>query len=138
MTQDEKKKAVAEAALAYVESGWVIGVGSGSTANYFIDALARLKGKIDGTVASSNASAERLKKHGIPVLDLNATGDLPLYVDGADETTRHLHLIKGGGGRINDRVITDELHPVTSAAVTELGVIRVSAGKKRHALVRPV
>lgn len=100
MTPDEKKKAVAHAALEYVESGWVIGVGTGSTANHFIDGLARIKGKLDGAVASSNATAERLKKAGIPVLELNATGDLPLYVDGADEATRHLHLIKGGGGAL--------------------------------------
>ena len=100
MTADEKKKAVAMAALEYVESGWVIGVGTGSTANYFIDGLAKIKGKLDGAVASSNVTAERLKKVGIPVLDLNATGDLPLYVDGADEATKHLHLIKGGGGAL--------------------------------------
>jgi len=100
MSPDEKKKAVALAALEYVESGWVIGVGTGSTANHFIDALARIKGKLDGAVASSNATAERLKKAGIPVLDLNATGDLPLYVDGADEATKYLHLIKGGGGAL--------------------------------------
>ena len=100
MTPDEKKKSVALAALEYVESGWVIGVGTGSTANHFIDGLAKIKGKLDGAVASSNATAERLKKSGIPVLDLNATGDLPLYVDGADEATKHLHLIKGGGGAL--------------------------------------
>jgi ribose 5-phosphate isomerase A len=100
MTPDDKKKTVALAALEYVESGWVIGVGTGSTANHFIDGLARIKGRLDGAVASSNATAERLKQHGIPVLDLNATGDLPLYVDGADEATRHLHLIKGGGGAL--------------------------------------
>ena len=100
MDQNELKKMVAEAALEYVEAGTVIGVGTGSTANMFIDALARIKGKIDGTVASSNASAERLKKHGIPVVDLNSAGDLSLYVDGADESTRHLHLIKGGGGAL--------------------------------------
>ena len=100
MTPDDKKKAVALAALEYVESGWVIGVGTGSTANHFIDGLARIKGKLDGAVASSNATAERLKKHGIPVFDLNATGDLPLYVDGADEATKHLRLIKGGGGAL--------------------------------------
>ena len=100
MTADEKKKAVALAALEYVESGWVIGVGTGSTANHFIDGLVKIKGKLDGAVASSNATAERLKKVGIPVLDLNATGDLPLYVDGADEATKHLHLIKGGGGAL--------------------------------------
>ena len=100
MTPDEKKKAVALAALEYVESGWVIGVGTGSTANHFIDGLARIKGRLDGAVASSNATAERLKQAGIPVFDLNATGDLPLYVDGADEATKHLHLIKGGGGAL--------------------------------------
>ncbi|MBI3547308.1 MAG: ribose-5-phosphate isomerase RpiA [Gammaproteobacteria bacterium] len=100
MTADEKKKAVALAALEYVESGWVVGVGTGSTANHFIDALAKIKGKLDGAVASSNATAERLKHNGIPVLDLNATGDLPLYVDGADEATKNLHLIKGGGGAL--------------------------------------
>jgi len=100
MTPDDKKKAVALAALEYVESGWVIGIGTGSTANHFIDGLTRIKGKLDGAVASSNATAERLKKVGIPVLDLNATGDLPLYVDGADEATKHLHLIKGGGGAL--------------------------------------
>ena len=100
MTPEEKKKVAALAALEYIESGWVIGVGTGSTANHFIDALAKTKGKLDGAVASSNATAERLKKAGIPVLDLNATGDLPLYVDGADEATKHLHLVKGGGGAL--------------------------------------
>ena len=100
MTQDEMKKAAAKAALEYVEAGSIIGIGTGSTANHFIDLLAGIKGKIEGTVASSNASAERLKKHGIPVLDLNAAGDLSLYVDGTDESTRHLHLIKGGGGAL--------------------------------------
>lgn len=100
MNQDELKKQVAEAALEYVEAGTIIGVGTGSTANMFIDALARIKGKIEGTVASSNASAERLKSHGIPVLDLNSVSELSVYVDGADETTKHLHLIKGGGGAL--------------------------------------
>jgi len=100
MTQDEQKKAVAEAALDKIESGWVVGVGTGSTANYFIDALARLKGKIDGAVASSEATTERLRSHGIEVLDLNSTGRLPIYVDGADEATPNLHLTKGGGGAL--------------------------------------
>ncbi|MFQ5760965.1 MAG: ribose-5-phosphate isomerase RpiA [Acidiferrobacterales bacterium] len=100
MNQDEMKQAAARAALDYIELGMIVGVGSGSTANHFIDALARIKGKIDGAVASSEASAERLKKHGIAVLGLNETGDLPLYVDGADEATKHLHLIKGGGGAL--------------------------------------
>ena len=100
MTEEHMKKQAAEAALEYIEIEDVVGVGTGSTANYFIDALARIKGKIDGTVASSEASAQRLRSHGIPVLDLNHVGDLPLYVDGADEATRHLHLIKGGGGAL--------------------------------------
>ncbi|HEC27017.1 MAG TPA: ribose-5-phosphate isomerase RpiA [Gammaproteobacteria bacterium] len=100
MSQDELKKASAEAALEYVKSGMIVGVGTGSTANYFIDGLARIKSKLDGTVASSEASAERLRGHGIPVMDLNSAGELQLYIDGADETTRYLHLIKGGGGAL--------------------------------------
>ena len=100
MTQDEMKKAVAKAALDYIEADSVVGVGTGSTANHFIDFLATIKGKIEGTVASSVASAERLKKHGIPVFDLNAVGELSVYVDGADESNRHLHLVKGGGGAL--------------------------------------
>jgi len=100
MTPDEMKRAAAEAALDYIEVGMVIGIGTGSTANYFIDALARVKGKIDGAVASSVATAESLKRNRIAVLDLNDAGNLPLYVDGADEATKHLHLIKGGGGAL--------------------------------------
>ena len=100
MTQDEMKKMVAEAALEYVEPGTIIGIGTGSTANHFIDFLAGIKGKIDGTVASSRASAERLAAHGIPVLDLNSAGELSVYIDGADESNHHLHLIKGGGGAL--------------------------------------
>lgn len=100
MMQEEMKKAAALAALAYIKPGMVVGVGTGSTVNHFIDALADIKGRIDGTVASSEASAERLKKAGLPVLELNETGDLPLYVDGADEATKYLHLIKGGGGAL--------------------------------------
>jgi len=100
MNQDAMKKAAAEAAIEYVENGMIVGIGTGSTANHFIDLLAGIKGKIDGTVASSEASAERLRGHGIPVLDLNQTGDLSLYVDGADESNKQLHLIKGGGGAL--------------------------------------
>lgn len=100
MTKDEMKKAAAEAALEYIEPGMIVGVGTGSTANYFIDALAGVKGKIDGTVASSVASAERLKSHGIRVMDLNESGDLAVYVDGADEANKYLQLIKGGGGAL--------------------------------------
>ena len=100
MTQDEKKQAVALAALEYVEPGTVVGVGTGSTANYFIEALATIKHKLDGSVASSEESARRLAGHGIPVVDLNSVGELSVYVDGADESTRNLHLIKGGGGAL--------------------------------------
>ena len=100
MTQEEQKQAAAEAALEFIELGSVVGVGTGSTTNYFIDTLAQVKGKLEGAVASSEASAARLTAIGIPVLDLNRTGDLSLYVDGADEATRNLHLIKGGGGAL--------------------------------------
>ena len=100
MSQDAMKKAAAEAALAYVEPGMIVGIGTGSTANHFIDLLAGIKGKIDATVASSVASAERLQAHGIRVLDLNEAGQLSLYVDGADEATEFLHLVKGGGGAL--------------------------------------
>lgn len=97
--QDALKRQAAEAALAQVEGG-VIGVGTGSTVNHFIDCLAGIKGRIDGAVSSSEASSERLRGHGIPVLDLNAVGDLALYVDGADESNPRLQLIKGGGGAL--------------------------------------
>jgi ribose 5-phosphate isomerase A len=100
MTQDEMKIAAAAAALEYIESGMIVGIGTGSTANHFIDLLATVKGKIDGTVASSLASEERLKSHGIPVMDLNNAGQLSIYVDGADESDKHLNLIKGGGGAL--------------------------------------
>jgi len=99
MTQDEQKRAVAQAALKYAQEG-VIGVGSGSTVNMFIDALAAMKGRIDGAVAASETSAERLRSHGIRVYDLNAVNELLVYVDGADEVTEHLYMIKGGGGAL--------------------------------------
>ncbi len=100
MTQDEQKQRVAEAALEYVEVGGIVGIGTGSTANFFIDGLAGIKHKIDGAVASSEASAERLRGHGIEVFDLNAVNEIPVYVDGADETNRYKHLVKGGGGAL--------------------------------------
>ena len=100
MNQDDMKRAVARAALEYVVPGELVGVGTGSTANAFIDALATIKGRIDGAVASSETTAARLAGHGIRVIDLNAAGELPIYVDGADETTRHRHLVKGGGGAL--------------------------------------
>ncbi len=100
MTQDELKQEVAKAAIEYVKTGTIIGVGTGSTANFFIDELAKIKGKIDGAVASSIATADRLKGHGIPVYDLNDVSGLSVYVDGADESNKYLHLIKGGGGAL--------------------------------------
>ncbi|KMQ76499.1 ribose-5-phosphate isomerase RpiA [Marinobacter subterrani] len=104
MTQDELKKAVAKAAIDYIaprlDSDSIIGVGTGSTANFFIDMLADLKTDFDGAVASSEASAQRLKSHGIPVYDLNSAGNLEFYVDGADETNERLELIKGGGAAL--------------------------------------
>lgn len=100
MTQDELKQAVAKTAINFVPVGCIVGVGTGSTANYFIDELARIKHKIDGAVASSEVSAQRLRKHGIEVLDLNSVADLPVYVDGADEITRELAMTKGGGGAL--------------------------------------
>ena len=104
MTQDELKKAVAKAAIDYIaprlDSDSVIGVGTGSTANFFIDMLAELRNEFDGAVASSEATAERLKSHGLPVYDLNSVSGLEFYVDGADETNERLELIKGGGAAL--------------------------------------
>ena len=100
MTQDEQKRAAAKAAIQYIHAGSIIGVGTGSTANYFIDELASIKRNLDGAVASSAATASRLRNHGIVVLDLNSVDELPVYVDGADEITEHLHMIKGGGGAL--------------------------------------
>lgn len=100
MNQDELKRLVAKEALKHVVEDAVVGVGAGSTVNLFIDALAAIKGRIEGAVAASEASTERLKKHGIRVFDLNSVNDLPVYFDGADEVTEHLHMIKGGGGAL--------------------------------------
>ncbi len=100
MSQDAMKKAAAEAALVYVQPGMIVGIGTGSTANHFIDLLAGIKHKVEATVASSIASANRLEAHGFRVLDLNEAGQLSLYVDGADESNEDLHLVKGGGGAL--------------------------------------
>jgi len=104
-----RKKAAAEAALDYVPSGAVIGVGTGSTANYFIDALASRRADIAGAVASSEATAARLLAQGIEVLDLNSVNALPLYVDGADEANAYLELIKGGGGALTREKVVAEM-----------------------------
>lgn len=101
MNADEKKRQAALAALDYVTPGCILGVGTGSTVNHFIDVVAEFKkGMVDAAVSSSEVSTERMKKLGIPVMDLNSAGDLSIYVDGADESNRHLHLIKGGGGAL--------------------------------------
>lgn len=100
MDQDSKKRNVARAAMDYVSDGGYIGVGTGSTANFFIDMLADIKGKIDGAVASSDETEKRLKANGIPLVPLTSVNSLSVYVDGADECTRNMHLIKGGGGAL--------------------------------------
>ncbi len=100
MTQDELKQAVARAALNYVVDGAIIGVGTGSTANFFIDELGKIKQRIKGAVASSEATAARLKSHGIAVFDLNEITHMPVYIDGADEIDASGAMIKGGGGAL--------------------------------------
>jgi len=100
MTQDEMKQAAARAAIAHVPDDCVLGVGSGSTANFFIAELAAIRRRIEGAVAASEATAKRLKDLGIRVMDLNGVDELPVYVDGADEVNRHLAMIKGGGGAL--------------------------------------
>lgn len=100
MTQDELKQAVARAAIDYVVDGEIVGVGTGSTANFFIDELGKIKDRIRGAVASSEATAARLRSHGIPVLDLNEVERMPVYIDGADEIDHGGAMIKGGGGAL--------------------------------------
>lgn len=107
MSANEKRQA-GEAAIRYVENGAIVGVGTGSTVAYFIDALADLRDRIEGAVSSSEQSTAQLKRHGIPVLDLNATGPLNLYVDGADECDTHKRLIKGGGAALTREKIIAE------------------------------
>jgi ribose 5-phosphate isomerase A len=121
MTQDEQKRAVAHEALQYVVTGSWIGVGSGSTANYFIDELAKIKGRIKGTVASSVKTADRLKALGIYVEELNNVDDVPVYIDGADEVTEHGAMIKGGGGALTREKVV--------AAVARRFVCIVDQGK---------
>ena len=121
MTQDEQKKLVAREAIKYVVDDAYIGVGSGSTANYFIDELAKVKQRIRGAVASSIRTADRLIGHGIAVVELTSVDELPVYIDGADETTGHGALIKGGGGALTREKIV--------AAVAQKFVCIVDASK---------
>ena len=122
MSAEQQKKQVAEAALEYVDDHRIIGVGTGSTVNHFIDALAGMKAQIEATVSSSEASTERLKAHGIPVFDLNAVDHIPVYIDGADESDSGLNLIKGGGGALTREKII--------AAVAETFVCIADESKK--------
>jgi ribose 5-phosphate isomerase A len=122
MNQDQLKELAAREALKHVVEDKTVGVGSGSTVFKFIDLLATMKNRIDGAVAASEASAERLKKHGIRVVDLNSVNELPVYVDGADEVTEHLHMIKGGGGALTREKIV--------AAVAQKFVCIVDASKR--------
>ncbi len=108
MSQNESKRLAGEKAIDFVEDGMIVGVGTGSTVAYFIDALARVKDRIAGAVSSSEQSTARLREHGIEVLDLNATGGLSLYVDGADECDPHKRLIKGGGAALTREKIIAE------------------------------
>ena len=108
MTQDELKALVGQAALAYVEAGSIVGVGTGSTVNCFIDALATLKDHIAGAVSSSERSSERLRAHGIAVVDGNTVARIPVYIDGADEIDHAGHMIKGGGGALTrEKIVAD-------------------------------
>lgn len=125
MTQDEMKKAVAKAALEHVVPDTIIGIGTGSTANHFIDYLADIKGKINGTVASSEASAERLRGHGIEVLDLNSVDEISVYVDGADETNNYGQLIKGGGGALTREKIVAAVSRKFVCIVDETKVVDI-------------
>ena len=125
MDQDALKKQVAEAALRFVPEGEIIGVGTGSTANFFIDGLVTLKDRIKGAVASSEATAERLKQHGIEVFSLNDVGNLSVYVDGADEVNSHREMIKGGGGALTREKI------VAAAAREFICIVDASKQVKR-------
>jgi len=126
MDQDQLKQAVAKAAIDHIPDNCVVGVGTGSTANYFIDELAAIKGRIEGAVASSDASAARLRQTGIRVFDLNVVPEMPVYVDGADEINRQLQMIKGGGGALTREKIV--------AAVARTFVCIADASKLKDVL----
>jgi len=128
MTQDEMKKAVARAAITYVVEGELVGVGTGSTANCFIDELALIRHRVRGTVASSEASKRRLEGHGLPVLELNDVERLPIYVDGADEINAAMQMIKGGGGALTREKIV--------AAVADMFVCIADQSKRVDVLGR--
>lgn len=126
MTTEEMKRAAAHAALACIPNGAIVGVGTGSTVNFFIDALQSIRTRIAGTVSSSRASTERLRQLGMPVLDLNQVDGVPIYVDGADEVTARLHMIKGGGGALTGEKIV--------AAMADRFVCIADQAKKKDVL----
>ena len=128
MTAEQMKQAAARAAIEHVPPGAVVGVGTGSTVNFFIEALGEIKDRFEGAVSSSRASTERLRRLGIPVLDLNDVQQLPIYVDGADEITHRLHMIKGGGGALTGEKIV--------AAVAQRFVCIADQGKLKDVLGR--
>ncbi|SRR3989339_383661 len=122
MDKNKLKQQAAEAALDYIQYDDIVGVGTGSTVHYFIEGLAKIKNKIEGAVPSSKATEEKLKSFGIPICDLNATGELPIYVDGADEFDPHRQLIKGGGAALTREKII--------AACSKIFVCIVDENKK--------
>ena len=128
MTQDEQKQLAAREAIKYVVDDAYIGVGTGSTTNFFIDELAKVKRRIKGAVASSIATADRLKKHGIAVVELTAVDELPVYIDGADETTEHGAMIKGGGGALTREKIVAAVAKRFVCIVDESKVVSVLGG----------
>ena len=128
MTQDEQKRLVAQEAVKYVVEDAYLGVGSGTTTNYFIDELARAKKHIRGAVASSVKTAERLKGHGIQVVELTSVDELPVYIDGADETTAHGAMIKGGGGALTREKIVAAVARSFVCIVDQSKVVGVLGG----------
>jgi len=124
MTSDEMKIAAAKAAMKYIEPGMLVGVGTGTTANHFINCLAEMKYDIEGTVASSEATESLLKSHGIDVIPLNNAGQLSIYVDGADESDKHLNLIKGGGGALTREKIIASASPIEVIPMAQSFVAR--------------
>jgi len=128
MGAEDNKKRAALAALEFLEDNRIVGVGTGSTVYHFIEALKSIKGRLDGAVSSSEVTTQRLKAMGIPVLDLNAAGELPVYVDGADEANRHLQLIKGGGGALTREKIVAAVSKRFVCIVDDSKLVQVLGG----------